>query len=253
MPKSRCKPTFSGKIRILIVFGAAAGILAAASIFRDRSRHQPGVESADLRPDSRPSGSAAVESAPRPPVSVPGAPPAVSTPRAPEVREKIKILHEILESRNDNDPRIDRELKGLSKEAKSALKEEYTALRKEDRNGRGTIAFLIGREIDGEADLEFLRQILAEAPCLSLADCGRDMTAARGADAHQDAGIETTLAYPQIVVLHSLNRFLELGGRELTPALRDAAWKIIEEARHSPVPLLARKAAELARKLEAGN
>ncbi len=189
--------------------------------------------------------------------SDPSAPPKTGQPAAPlaesnwsvETRKKLAVLNEILASRDDNDPRMDRDLKNLSVEAKQALRERYRTLTPEDRNGRGTVVFLIGRELQSAEDVAFLADVLSEAPCLSLADCSRDTSVSRGADIHQDEGIGVTLSYPQIVSLVSIERFLEKSGGQIPPALRDSIARAVRSAESSPVPAVAQRAHRLASKL----
>ncbi|MCM2277134.1 MAG: hypothetical protein NDJ89_03595, partial [Oligoflexia bacterium] len=157
---------------------------------------------------------------------------------------KFRMLEEILVSRNDNDPRLDRELKGLSPELKAALRAKYQQLPAEDRNGRGTIAFLVGREAAQPEDFEFLGRILSEPACLSLADCTREPPAVAAEELHLEGTTEVTLAYPQLVAL----KWLETD-RPLEGPAREAALRALESAKRSNNPIVSRKAAEIEKKL----
>lgn len=116
---------------------------------------------------------------------------------------QVQVLGEILASHNDNDPRMDSELKDLNSETKTVLQEKYSSLPETDRNGRGTIVFLIGRNLTTPADYQFLRQVLTEAPCLGLVDCAKPMQASAG---EEEAGIGAVLDYPQLTALKAIEK-----------------------------------------------
>ncbi len=119
---------------------------------------------------------------------------------------QIQVLEQIFESKNDNDPRMDSELKELTSEAKNALKEKYTSLPENQRNARGTIVFLIGRNLTGPADYQFLKQVLSEPPCLGLVDCAQPMSA-QSSGGHEDTGgIGVVLDYPQMAALKAIEK-----------------------------------------------
>lgn len=169
----------------------------------------------------------------------------------PEAREQLRVLDEILRARNDNDPRLDRELRDWSEPAREALRTRYAALAPEDRNGRGTIVFLLGRELHTERDVEFLKEVIEEKPCLSLTDCARDSAAAHPEDSHHEAGVEVTLSYPQLVALRALEKFLSVK-EGFDPKMREGAWAAIRAAKRSGVPPLVRKASEAEQRLTRG-
>ena len=126
---------------------------------------------------------------------------------APEsTKKKITILKDILTTKNDNDPRMDTELKNLSSEDKDALVSMYQNLKSESLNDRGTIVFLIGRELNRAEDAEFLKSVLSEEPCLSLENCGVTNSQT---DPHMDSVNEVSLNYPQVVALNRMKNFLE--------------------------------------------
>jgi hypothetical protein len=122
-----------------------------------------------------------------------------------EAARKVAILDEILESKNDNDPRLDQEFKELSPAAKVALTQKYEALPPEARNDKGTVVFLLGRSLSTEADLGFMKQVLNEPSCLSLTDCSQPEARPQS---HSDLGITVTLDYPKITALKSLENYI---------------------------------------------
>lgn len=121
-------------------------------------------------------------------------------------QRKIQILDEVFKSKNDNDPRLDQELKNLSVEDKVALIDKYNELKSELRNERGTIVFLIGRNLRDPEDFEFLGKVLHETPCLSLQDCSKRVSEG---DSDFSAQNELTLEYPQIIALTMIRRHLQ--------------------------------------------
>lgn len=158
--------------------------------------------------------------------------------------KQLEILKEILASRNDNDPRLDRDFKTLSPEAKRLFRQEYRRIPPERRNERGTIVYLLGRNPLSPEDWAFFRDVVSEPPCLSLANCARKMS--RG-EQHGMLGLEVTLAYPQLVALKQVERAIEearrTGGQSSGEALR-----VIKSAANSQAPVVAKMAAELARR-----
>lgn len=247
-PSAPSARTSINKPALYWISGTAAAISLAAVFFLQGRvpEPEPPRESAPAT-HSAASGTAPIPEGPRT-----GAPVLESVESLPEQsRRPVLLLREILASKNDNDPRLDRDFRNLSPGAKAALRGEYHALAPEDRNGRGTVVFLLGREIAEASDVEFMREVLSEAPCLSPTDCSADLRAPGGADSHQISGMEVSLAYPQLVALKSIEGFLARArGGELAPALRDAAWKAVEAGKASRVPLVQAKAIQLAKTLE---
>ncbi|MDG0817995.1 hypothetical protein [Bdellovibrio svalbardensis] len=157
-----------------------------------------------------------------------------------KAEEQTRILQEILKAKNDNDPRMDTALLVLSENTKILFRQLYKNTQAEKRNDRGTIVFLLGRNISNAADLSFFSEVLNERPCLSLADCSKTETGglSKEEDEHQ-GGFAVSLAYPQLVTLHSLDHYLELhGSSELSDKVKD----LIAEAKHSSVPEIAQMA-----------
>ena len=155
----------------------------------------------------------------------------------PEWSPKVATLSEILESRNDNDPRLDSELRDLTPEDRRELREFYRTLEWEDRNGRGTTIFLLGRNIDSEEDLDFFVEVLSEPPCLSLRNCEKAEAKFLPSVDDHDSTKEITLAYPQVVALKSLEREF---GRE--SALRDMFMETLTVAIDNRNPRISRMA-----------
>lgn len=147
-----------------------------------------------------------------------------------EAKAKLATLEDILRSRNDNDPRLDREFLGLSPEAKALLREAYGALPRERRNERGTIVYLLGKNLQTDDDWSFLRAVAAEPPCLSLADCSKPSGEVGG------PGDEITLAYPSLVAVRQAVRAAREGGS------KEGVRKVLEAARGSRVPAVTRLA-----------
>ena len=109
-------------------------------------------------------------------------------------------LDEILASRNDNDPRLDRDFLGLPDETKREFRAKYRAFARERLNERGTIVYLLGKNLTAPEDWDFFIEVAAEPPCLSLADCSK-----RSGEAGA-LGDEVTLAYPSLVALRQAAR-----------------------------------------------
>ncbi|MBI2386568.1 MAG: hypothetical protein HYV14_11200 [Elusimicrobia bacterium] len=146
------------------------------------------------------------------------------------------VLDEILASRDDNDPRLDRDFLGLPDGTKRRFRDKYRALPRERLNERGTIVYLLGRNLTAPEDWAFLREVAAEPPCLSLADCARP-SAEPGA-----AGDDVTLAYPALVAVRQAARAAREGGS------KEGARLVLDAARGSRAAAVTR----LARTLDAG-
>ena len=158
--------------------------------------------------------------------------------------QKGAILDSILASKNDNDPRLDTDFKKLTRADKKFFKKKYASLPMEKRNERGTIVFLLGREAREAADFLFLKDVLAEKPCLSLSDCTVEYKP--GDHPHSETSIEISLAYPQIVALKQAARALEeerAAGRTRSERYQEAL-ATVRAGRLSRVPVVARMAAE---------
>ena len=145
-----------------------------------------------------------------------------------EAMKQIETLHSLLAAKNDNDSKYDTEMRNLSPETKDTMMSDYRSTARESRNNRGTIAFLIGREINRSEDLKFMEEVLNEPPCLSLVNCASEVKE----DAHVDGatGAETTLVYPQIVSVRALGEFAKSTTDE---SLKTSARILLERASRS--------------------
>jgi len=159
-------------------------------------------------------------------------------------QKKITILNEILLSKNDNDLRMDTELRDFTPAAKRVLEKRYSGTAPEKRNERGTYVFLMGREIKDGADVEFFKSVLMEKPCLSLENCDRAPEGQSGEEEHLGAINETTSNYPQLVairaLLHKAQELME-AGKESDP-LFASLLQTIREIRVSPNPRVVEEA-----------
>lgn len=168
----------------------------------------------------------------------------------PEAKKQILIMDEVFQAHNDNDPRLDQELKVLSPEVRGAFHAKYRKLPPEKRNERGTLVFLLGRNLENPADFAFFREVLSEAPCLSLSDCSKsaDRPETQGAhDAeheHREAATATTLNYPSLTALKSLERELKLEPRP-SKERKAQIRQVLESALASKTPQTAQMAREL--------
>ncbi|MFI5361061.1 MAG: hypothetical protein ACHQ49_03740 [Elusimicrobiota bacterium] len=177
---------------------------------------------------------------------------AVTGPSGGDGIDKVDELAEILRSRNDNDPRLDRDFNGLTPEAKRLFRKKYEEIPAEKRNQRGTVVYLLGKNLRSQDDWEFLRGVALEPPCLSLRDCA--MKPAPDADA-EDTGDDVTLAYPSLVALRQARLALE-EARTVRASAQGAGEAMVEkealslfaDAKNSKSRAVARMAAALDKK-----
>ncbi len=149
------------------------------------------------------------------------------------------IIKDILKSKNDNDPRIDQSLKNLSPALHAVLFEKYQSISAEDFSARGMIVYLIARDLKTSEDVEFLKKVYQESPCLSLADCksvGAD-------DAHHSSMNQTTLVLAQLEGLYVIEKQLQ-DQRYLfnNPTYRSGVVQILVQAESYPVAVVREKA-----------
>lgn len=221
------------KISLLI---AALALAFAAFIFL---RPRGDQNSAEVAPPAR-EEKAAMATADQP---LPSSTDKISTPAiTAEDRKQAETLENILASHNDNDMRLDTDLKVLSAGAKELFRQKYEQLAPEKHNERGTIVFLLGRNLTQERDLAFLNKVLAEPPCRSMQNCASDPP--HSGDVHGDNGVDVTLAYHQLMALKGLERVLEAG--KANPQY-EQALESVHKATQSPVA----KVANMARAIEA--
>jgi hypothetical protein len=156
------------------------------------------------------------------------------------------ILKDVLQSHNDNDPRVDQELKVLSPKLHEELRKTYTQLPMESRNSRGLIVFLIARDLQNSADAAFLKAVYEEPPCLSMADCSQ----AQPSNSHEESVTQTSLSYPQLAGLYQLDQKLERNPELLqSPEMHQEIADLLREARQFPNEALRRRAEEIQKKL----
>jgi hypothetical protein len=179
------------------------------------------------------------------------APPPTAEPGAassPEARRALATLEDILRSRNDNDPRLDSDFNSLSPETRRLFRRKYRELPRERRNERGTVVYLLGRNLRAPEDWAFLREVAAEPPCLSLSDCSKRPPPGGGEEA---AGDEVTLAYPSLVALkqaeHALEAARAAGASGKSPAEREAR-RVIAAGEKSRTRAVSRLALTLSRR-----
>jgi hypothetical protein len=124
-------------------------------------------------------------------------------------RHLERIINEKNRVSNDNDPRLGTAFSDLSPEAKNLFRSEYRQLPAERRNELGTVVYLLGRNLKTEEDWAFMRDVVTAPPCLSLANCSREVKA--GPDSLTATGAEITLSYPAIMALKRAERMLQAG------------------------------------------
>lgn len=152
---------------------------------------------------------------------------------------QLKLFDEIINTKNDNDPRMDQDLKVIDPPTRKAFIAKYESLPKEDRNARGTIIFLLGRNINSVQDLDFFKSVLSEKPCYSMENCEKESQMGDRESVHLESSLEASLHYPQLMALEFLKR------TNHDPVLLEKALKIAQEAKNSPVPAISKKAAEV--------
>lgn len=168
-------------------------------------------------------------------------------PEVVDKNSKVKLLHEILASGNDNDERMDTHLKSLSLRDREDLRSYYRGLAREDRNGRGTTLFLLGRNLQTKEDFEFFAEVLAEEPCHSLTDCDMAEDPVVGHVEEHDTSQAVTLVYPQLVALKGLENVLSQPAlrKQFSSHMREA----IENARSHPDARVSGMANNLAQRI----
>ena len=161
----------------------------------------------------------------------PAAPTATARASVAASSDHEAILDDILRARDDNDPRLDSAFNSLPPETRLRFQRKYRALPPESRNQRGTIVYLLGKNLSSAEDWAFLREVAAEPPCLSLGDCSK--ASADGGD----SGDGVTLAYPALVALKQAERLLS--------SSRTEALSVARAGKASRVPAVAEAASRL--------
>lgn len=161
-----------------------------------------------------------------------------------EERFQMQALKDILQSMDDQDPRLDRDLKFLSPQVKNEIKNIYRNLPDPQINRKGLLVFLIGRNIQSEEDVSFLEGVLNEPPCHNLTDCKANGGSLGSEAEKHDNTLPVTLAYPQLLALHYLKE-LQMDGAMLPPGLsQQKVQQAIESAKKSKVDVVRKAALE---------
>lgn len=159
---------------------------------------------------------------------------------SPQEKSQWMIFEDILKTKNDNDSRLDQDLKKTSSRFRKALYEKYTQLPPEDHSRRGLVIYLIGRDASSIEDLQFLKKVYQEPPCLSMADC---KSAAVNQDPHHSSVDQTTLVYEQLSGLYLIERQISQNPNLLNDAAaRSGFIQILAQAESYPVPAVHEKA-----------
>ena len=159
---------------------------------------------------------------------------------SPQEKVQWTIFEDILKTKNDNDPRLDQDLKKISSRFREALYEKYAQLPPEDHSRRGLVVYLIGRDTSSSEDLQFLKKIYQEPPCLSMADCKSSST---NPDPHHSSVDQTTLVYEQLSGLYLIERQISQNPNLLNEASsRSEFIQILAQAESYPVPAVHEKA-----------
>lgn len=149
------------------------------------------------------------------------------------------VFEDVLKSKNDNDPRLDQSLKKLSPAMHATLFEKYNSIPAENLSGRGLIVYLIARDLTIPEDVDFLKKVYQEAPCLSLADC----RTVGPEDAHHSAMNQTTLTIAQLEGLYVIEKQLQDHREVLNNATyRNNIVQILVQAESFPVFVVREKA-----------
>ena len=145
------------------------------------------------------------------------------------------LLHEIIDSKNDNDPRLDSEFVQMSPELRKTMVQYYHRFPLEKRNERGTVVFLIAKNIASSEDLEFLKTVLHEKPCLSLGNCSELAQPATGEEIHLEGMSETTASYPELTAVQQmLESYQRLKNESANPTLAVQILETLREGLNSP-------------------
>lgn len=164
---------------------------------------------------------------------------------SPEEKKQFEIFTQIMLSKNDNDPRLDKDLRHLSPSLKKALESQYALLPDEKRNEKGLVVFLVARDVATADDVQFLESVYQESPCLSLANCQ-----VRGPDDPHFSGMnEVSLVYPQVAGLFQLDSQLQARPELLNdPNFKNQLRTMLRSAQQFQVPSIQKRAKELADK-----
>ncbi len=208
---------------VLILCLSVAGFM----LMKDRPAHTPAENNTENQNtvEDTPARATSSES-PAVPLSKPDGKPEAKT--AEKTEEKIAVLDQIIHSGNDNDPRLDQVFKNLNDGDKRAFEKQYAEHKREELNARGTIVYLLGKNIADLNDLSFLENVTREKPCSTITNCDD----AYHSDASDHSGVnDITLAYPQIMALKSLEKFIQSEPND--GDLKQTAYQILADAAKS--------------------
>ncbi|GIL21275.1 MAG: hypothetical protein BroJett041_23890 [Candidatus Jettenia caeni] len=158
----------------------------------------------------------------------------------------IQELDQIILSKNDNDPRIDKDFKGMSQALHRLLEEKYNSYPLEKRAERGMIAFLLARDMSTVQDVDFINQVFSESPCLSLEDCSAPPTSS---DPHHTATDQMSLNYPQMAALYQFEKKIQDQDFLSKSGMKDHVNQALDQAMKSSVPLIVKKAEQARKKI----
>lgn len=235
---------------LILIFIAGALLIAGLFLFARKLAAPPPAEISnpdqlDFR-DSNTLPAAPETAAETAPEAAPAVPPAEppSTLTAEESRA-WQSFESVLASHNDNDPRLDRDLKSLTPALRAALAVRYQTIPAEERNARGLVVFLIARDLRTADGAEFLKKVYQEEPCLSLDDCSKTGQE----DPHFSGANQTTMNYPQLAGLFQIEKQLSERPELLRdPAMRAEILDVLKNAENFPVPAVQNKARAIRRK-----
>jgi hypothetical protein len=224
-----------------ILLAALLGLRAISRMWLGGARPEP--TQAAAAPSDSPDGISALTAVGAPvPVAVGPASSNISGQMSESAVRQAKILDQILASKNDDDPRLDSDLRHLDEESKTVFRAKYRALPPEKHNERGTIVFLLGRNLTTAQDYSFLKEVLSEPPCLGVTDCSKP-TESGASDDHQSNATAIVLLYPQLTALKALQK--SPPATELAPGIREAALAAVSAARASRSTLVSQYAEKL--------
>lgn len=166
--------------------------------------------------------------------------------------EKVQLLNQILASGNDNDSRLDTDLKSLNESDRKDLRNYYKTIKLENRNARGTTVFLLGRNLKTKEDLNFLVEVLSEPPCFSMTDCNFAEAAVVTENDEHDGTQAVTLVYPQLVALMGIESAATKTpgfAKKFQPEIKN----IIAAAQENPSPKVRKMAGQVLKNIEKKN
>lgn len=141
-----------------------------------------------------------------------------------------RIILSSLQTNDDNDPNIDGPLRQLSASGKALLRSDYLRTPAQNSRRRGTAVFLLGRQIESVDDIHFLKNVLSEDPCRNQnIVCNSEVV---DSDSEEDPLLASSLMYPQLVAIASLQDFIS--SKPENKELARIALQTLKKARHSP-------------------